>query len=105
MKQLFYYKHGDVEQGRWVWAIGANPRVPEMQRPLCLATMNFHGCVASSQDPEQLVKVFAKAPEVLRAAKAVVELWDAHYKLVCEETPEDDADEIALFEWLRELTS
>jgi hypothetical protein len=58
-KALFAYKHGDVQSGNWTWAIGAKANIGE--RPLCVATLNFHGANAAGYDCEQLAKEIEQA--------------------------------------------
>jgi hypothetical protein len=58
-RALFAYKHGDVQSGNWQWAVGAKASVGE--RPLCVATINFHGANAAGYDCEQLAAAIAKA--------------------------------------------
>lgn len=56
---LFPYKHGHVQSGNWQWAVGAKAHIGD--RPLCVATMNFHGTIAAGYDCEELAKQFAAA--------------------------------------------
>lgn len=59
-KPLFPYKHGDVPSGNWTWALGA--QAPHgSNRPLCVATINFHGAKAAGYDCEELAKTLAAA--------------------------------------------
>jgi hypothetical protein len=72
-KPLFAYKHGDLQSGNWTWAVGANANIGD--RPLCVATINFHGANAAGYDCEELANMFAKAvPAMTQALDPLVEL-------------------------------
>ncbi len=75
--ELFAYKFGDVQGGRWNWAVGATGTLGQ-RLPLCVAVTNFHGSIKAGYDPETLAPMMAAAPALLKACKALLNCADTN---------------------------
>lgn len=67
-RPLYALKSGTPNSGLWDWAVAADNRLSDT-RPLCIATINFHGAIAAGHDPEILAVWMAAAPELRAALK------------------------------------